>query len=63
MKLARVDSVPGQLELPFEPALPDLGHAGLDGEPTGPVPYRPTDPRLIDQAPYRRFASKRGPNS
>lgn len=29
----------------------------------GKKPYCPTDPRLIDQVPYLRFAAKRGPNS
>lgn len=54
---------PLQLELTFEPPLPDLGHAGLGRPSTGPIPYRPDDPKLIDQAPYRAFAAKRGPNT
>lgn len=58
-----VARVAGQLEFDFDPPLPDLGHAGLGGPDTGPVPYRPTDPKLIDQAPYRAFAARRGPNS
>lgn len=47
------------------------GHAGwpvtdeeiLAKARAGLPPYCPTDPVLIDQTEYRRFAAERGPNS
>lgn len=49
----------------------EVGHAGwpisvpavLERVMVGLPVYWPTDPKLIDQAPYRAFAAERGPNS
>ena len=53
------------------PATPSFGHVGWpvdeddarDRQIRGLPCYRPAHAVAIDQAPYREFAAKRGPNS
>lgn len=54
-----------------QPVTEHHGHVGWPVDPVevlwrvqcGLPVYFPRDPVMIDQAPYRRFAAERGPNS